>query len=232
MEEAQADFEKKYKRYQYTQQPRIVAANWNVDIFPKERGAKMKGYYILKNKSTKNVDSVILNMITDITINEFKFERGASLVLDDKENGFYIYKLSSALKPGDSIKLDINLEYFPKGFKNSDPGTAIVYNGTFFNSSFLPSLGYTEQAELGEDSARKKYGLGKKERMANVNDTIARRNTYISSDADWIDFECVLSTSADQIAIAPGYLQKEWEKDGRKYFHYKMDCKILNLGNV
>jgi len=229
MEEAQADFEKKYKRYQFTQQPRIVAANWNVDIFPKERGAKMKGYYILKNKSSKNVDSVILNMITDITINEFKFERGASLVLDDKENGFYIYKLSSALKPGDSIKLDINLEYFPKGFKNSDPGTAIVYNGTFFNSSFLPSLGYTEQAELGEDSARKKYGLGKKERMANVNDTIARRNTYISSDADWIDFECVLSTSADQIAIAPGYLQKEWQKDGRNYFHYKMDCKILNF---
>jgi ABC-2 type transport system permease protein len=229
MEEAQAEFEKKYKRYQFTQQPRIVAANWNVDIFPQERGAKMKGYYILKNKSSKNVDSVILNMITDVTINEFKFERGASLVLDDKENGFYIYKLSSTLKPGDSIKLDINLEYFPKGFKNSDPGTAIVYNGTFFNSSFLPSLGYVEQAELGEDSARKKYGLGKKERMASVNDTIARRNTYISSDADWIDFECTLSTSVDQIAIAPGYLQKEWEKDGRKYFHYKMDCKILNF---
>lgn len=228
-EESQAEFEKKYKHLSKTQQPRIVAANWNVDIFPYERGAKLKGYYILKNKSNRNVDSVILNMLQDVDIKEFKFERGATCVIDDKENGFYVYKLSSSLKPGDSIKLDIGLEYFPKGFKNSDPGTAIVYNGTFFNSMILPSLGYNDQVELSEEAARKKYGLGKKERMANVKDSLARMNTYISSDADWIDFECVVSTSADQIAIAPGYLQKEWEQDGRKYFHYKMDCKILNF---
>ncbi len=65
--------------------------------------------------------------------------------------------------------------------------------------------------------------------MANVSDSIARMNNYISNDADWINFECTLSTSKDQIAIAPGYLQKEWEQDGRKYYHYKMDCKILNF---
>ncbi|MBL7883992.1 MAG: ABC transporter permease [Bacteroidia bacterium] len=229
MEEMQAEFEKKYKRYSKTQQPRIVSANWNVDIFPKERGAVLNGFYILKNKSTKDVDSVILNMLPDVTIVGFNFEKKASLVLEDKVNGFYIYKLDQALKSGDSLKLDIALEYYPKGFKNSDAGTAIVYNGTFFNSSFLPSLGYSEQAELSEDAARKKYGLGKKERMANVNDSIARMNTYISSDADWIDFECVVSTSNDQIAIAPGYLQKQWEENGRTYFHYKMDCKILNF---
>lgn len=228
-EKAQAEFEKKYRKYLKTQQPRIVAANWNVDIFPQERGAKMKGYYILKNKSRKNVDSVILNMLSSITINSFAFQKGASAVLEDKENGFFIYKLSSPLKPGDSTRLDIDLEYFPKGFKNSDPGTAIVYNGTFFNSQLMPTIGYVTEGELTDAAARKKYGLGKKERMAKVNDTTARMNTYISNDADWIDFECTLSTSKDQIAIAPGYLLKEWEQEGRKYFHYKMDCKILNF---
>ena len=44
-----------------------------------------------------------------------------------------------------------------------------------------------------------------------------------------IDFEATVSTSEDQIAIAPGYLQKEWLENGRKYFHYKMDSKILNF---
>lgn len=228
-EKEQADFEKKYRHYLKTQQPRIVAANWNVDIFPQERGAKMKGYYILKNKSSRNVDSIILNTFSSITIKEFHFAKPATRVLNDEDNGFYIYKLTEPLKPGDSIKLNMDLEYFPKGFKNSDAGTAIVYNGTFFNSQFLPSLGYNPDGELSEDKARKKYGLPKKERMANVNDSIARMNTYISNDADWIDFECTLSTSPDQIAIAPGYLLKEWEQDGRKYFHYKMDCKILNF---
>jgi aminopeptidase N len=62
-----------------------------------------------------------------------------------------------------------------------------------------------------------------------VNDSAARMNNYISSDADWITFEATVSTSPDQIAIAPGYLQKEWQANGRHYFHYKMDSKILNF---
>jgi ABC-2 type transport system permease protein len=228
-EVAQANFEKKYKRYSKTTQPRIVSTNWNVNIFPEERSVKMDGYYILKNKTRKSIDSILLNLFTEINFNELKFDKPTSLVLDDKENGFQIYKLTTSLQPGDSIRLDMNLNYVPKGFKNKDAGTAIVYNGTFFNNQLLPSLGYPEGSELSEESARKKYGLGKKERMANVNDTLARMNTYISSDADWINFECTLSTSNDQIAVAPGYLLKEWKQDDRNYFHYKMDCKILNF---
>ena len=48
-------------------------------------------------------------------------------------------------------------------------------------------------------------------------------------DSDWIDFEATVSTAKEQIAIAPGYLQKQWIQDDRSYFHYKMDSKILNF---
>jgi aminopeptidase N len=41
------------------------------------------------------------------------------------------------------------------------------------------------------------------------------------------EFEIVLSTSADQIAVAPGVLQKEWRQEGRRYFHYKAEKPIL-----
>ena len=228
-EKSQADFEKKYKHFSKTQQPRIVSANWTADIFPEERGVKMTGYYILKNKSKRNVDSIIVNLNTEIHINEFKFERVATKVIDDKEKGFYVYKLSEPLKPGDSLKFNMSLEHFPKGFKSSSAGTAIVYNGSFFNSELLPSFGYNEQMELSESAARKKYDLPKKERMAKVTDSLARMNTYIGNDADWINFECTVSTSGDQTAIAPGYLIKQWTENGRNYFHYKMDCKILNF---
>ncbi|MES2395752.1 MAG: hypothetical protein V4549_07105, partial [Bacteroidota bacterium] len=151
-EEAQAEFEKKYKRYSKTPQPRIVTANWNVDIFPQERGVKMNGFYILKNKTNKAIDSIIINLFTEIHINELKFNKATTILLDDKENGFQIYKLATALLPGDSIKFEMNLDYFPKGFKNSDAGTSIVYNGTFFNNQLLPSLGYSEQSELGDEA--------------------------------------------------------------------------------
>ena len=53
--------------------------------------------------------------------------------------------------------------------------------------------------------------------------------TSVISDADHITFEAVVSTSADQTAIAPGKLQAQWEQDGRRYFRYRVDEPILNF---
>jgi aminopeptidase N len=39
----------------------------------------------------------------------------------------------------------------------------------------------------------------------------------------------VVSTSLDQIAIAPGNLEQEWIANGRRFFHYRMDKPILNF---
>lgn len=49
---------------------------------------------------------------------------------------------------------------------------------------------------------------------------------YLTGQSDWLDFETVVSTRADQIALAPGYLQRQWVEDGRRYFHYQMDAPI------
>ena len=37
----------------------------------------------------------------------------------------------------------------------------------------------------------------------------------------WITFEATVSTAGDQVAITPGTLEREWEEDGRRYFHYR-----------
>jgi len=65
--------------------------------------------------------------------------------------------------------------------------------------------------------------------MNPVSDTAARKNSYLTSDADWIRYEATVSTSADQIAVSPGYLQKEWKEGNRRYFQYKMDSPIWNF---
>jgi len=51
----------------------------------------------------------------------------------------------------------------------------------------------------------------------------------LTPDADWVTFEATLSTSADQTALTVGYLQDEWEEDGRRYFHYVMDEPTLHF---
>ena len=57
-------------------------------------------------------------------------------------------------------------------------------------------------------------------------------DNYIRQDSDFISFEATVSTSPDQIAIAPGYLEQEWTENGRRYFRYKMDQPILNFFSV
>ncbi len=225
----QADYEKKYKKYDGRPQPRIVASNLNVDIFPEERNFRFKGHFWLKNKTKVAIDSIHVNTNTEMDIKKLGFSRSYKNVFRDKKTGYYIYRLNQPLQPGDSLKLVMDLVHETKGFENSGSNTNIVYNGSFFNSSYLPSIGYNPEAEITDEATRKEYGLKPKERMASVYDTAAYGNTYLSHDSDWIDFEATVSTVPTQIAIAPGYLQKEWIANGRRYFHYKMDSKILNF---
>ena len=79
---------------------------------------------------------------------------------------------------------------------------------------FRPARAWLRAARrASEDSTRRKYGLAPKERMPTLDDQAARASNYSRVDADWIDFEATVSTSADQIALAPGYLQREWTEE-------------------
>lgn len=218
-------WEKKYKKYQKQAQPRITDIKVDLDLFPEERNFIARGTYVLKNKSSESIDSVFVNYNNYET--QISFSKAANLVSKDTIFNFNIYKLAKALAPGDSIQMSFEVKNKENNlFKNNSP---VINNGTFINNSSFPSIGYSENGELSDDDIRKKHGLKAKERMASPMDSIARKNNYISSDADWVTFETTVSTSGDQTAIAPGYLQKQWKKCGRNYFHYKMDQKMINF---
>lgn len=228
-EKEQVDFEKKYKACMKDPQPRIVSSSVEVDIFPNEQGAKVKGFYYLKNKHKVPISKIYIGMFEPKDIKEIKLQAQATKFIDDNDYGFYGYKLVKPMIPGDSIRMDFTLDHFSHGFSEEGSPTDIVENGTFFNSDALPYIGYNDNVEIADNSTRKKYSLAPKPRMASIDDTTAYGNTYISKDADWIRFEATVSTIPTQIAIAPGYLEKEWESNGRKYFKYKMDRPILNF---
>lgn len=47
--------------------------------------------------------------------------------------------------------------------------------------------------------------------------------------ADWVNVSSVISTSTDQIAVAPGSLIKEWTEENRRYFKYEVDQPSQNF---
>ena len=224
-EKQSVDFEKKYKKFEKYAQPRIVDVKVAMDLYPEKRNYKAVVDYVMVNKSEKAIDSLFLNYGKNFK--GIKFNRDYQLISNDTVMDFDIYRLNQPLNPGDSLKVQMVVENRSNTWlKDRSP---VIENGTFINNSIFPSFGYNDQIEIQDNDIRKKYNLPDRERMAEPNDPEARKNTYISNEADWITFETTVSTAGDQIAIAPGYLQKEWQKDGRNYFHYKMDQKMLNF---
>ena len=218
-------WEKTYKKYEDYKQPRVVAVNADVAIFPKKKTYKASAIFTMVNKTDTAIDSIFLNH--NSLESSFEFNKPNNLVLEDTVFHFDIYKFDKTLQPGDSLQLTIHLKSKENTmFQRKSP---VIENGTFINNSMFPTLGYAANGELRDDKTRKKYDLPPNNLRPHPSDSSALGDTYISKDSDWIDFEATVSTSEDQIAIAPGYLQKEWIEDGRKYFHYKMDSKILNF---
>ena len=225
-EQQRVDWEKTYKVYQDVAQPRIVSVKADINIFPKTRDFKASGEYVMVNKTNQAIDSIFLNH-NDYP-SSFEFDRANLLVSEDTLFNFDIYTLKRPLIPGDTMRLHISVKNEPNTLLRRN--SPVIENGTFINNfQIFPSLGYDGGNELTDDKTRKKYGLPPNTLKPHPSDSTALGNTYISKDSDWIDFEATVSTSEDQIAIAPGYLQKEWVEDGRRYFHYKMDSKILNF---
>jgi ABC-2 type transport system permease protein len=224
IEKEMVEWEKKYKKYEHKPQPRITDIKVDMDLFPKERNFVANGTYTLKNKTNVTIDTIYINHGEET---EVSFNVKTKLISKDTVFNFDIYRLEKSLASGDSIQMKFRVKNKPNSiFRDNSP---VEYNGTFINNSMFPSIGYSDQGELTDDDVRKKYGLKPRERMPKPTDSIARQNTYISNDADWVTFETTVSTSVDQTAIAPGYLTKKWTKDGRNYFHYKMDRKMLNF---
>lgn len=228
-EDRQADYEKKYRKYKDAPLPRITDVKVDVDLYPEERRMEARGHYLLKNKTDRPIDTLYLTLDPRVQVKTLLF-RDHERTLHDRGQGFSIYKLKQPLAPGEEMPFEFEVEAAQPGFPNDGADTSLVYNGTFFNNrQYFPSFGYNEGAQLVDRNDRRKHGLPPVLRMAKVNDLFARRNSYIANDSDWIHFEATVSTSPDQIALAPGYLQKEWTRGGRRYFHYKMDSPMLHF---
>ena len=228
-EKRQAEYEKKYKKYQGMAQPRIQDVRYSIDIVPETRNITMRGDQTIKNISSQPISEVHI-----VTAPDFDTEVnlcGATLATNDQPLHYRIYKLAQPMMPGESRPMKFTVKSHVHGIENEISHVDLVQNGTFFNNTIAPQIGYQEQGELNDKNDRKKYGLSEKDLMPALehNCDAHCRNTYLSNNSDWVNVDTVISTSPDQIAVAPGSLEKEWTENGRRYFHYKLDHLSLNF---
>jgi ABC-type transport system involved in multi-copper enzyme maturation permease subunit len=224
-----AEYEKRYKRYETLPQPRITDVALDVDIYPERRDLRIRGTYRLVNRSGRPIDQVHVDLLNTLLIRRMELGVPARRIIADKEKGYYAFRLARPLAPGDSTELRFEVAHDARGFADEPSFFPVVENGTFFNNMYLPGIGYNPEGELDDEGARERHGLAPRPRVRAIGDPVGRARNFVSRDADWIRFAATVSTSADQTALAPGRLERQWRQGDRRYYRYVMDVPMLNF---
>ncbi|MEB2186819.1 M1 family aminopeptidase [Xanthomonas campestris pv. campestris] len=227
----QARYERDYRKYKDLPQPRIIAIDNHVDLHPETQSVLIDATWTVRNTHSTPISEVHIGMqgrTGDRSLVQVDLG-GQTLTLHDIPAGYRIYRLHTPLQPGQERVFRFRVDQHPHGLTAEQAQTELVANGSFFNNTLLPWFGYNPRTEISDRNDRRKRGLGEPTRMPKLEDQAARANTYVSDDADWLDFASTVCTAPDQIALAPGYLQQEFQRDGRRCFRYVMDRPMLNF---
>jgi hypothetical protein len=218
----QANYERQFKKYENLLQPKVTAVDATINIYPEHRSFDGSVKLTLENKTSQPIPQI---HVTDQrqSVSNLKFDRPFHLVSSAPRNIYSIYALEQPLAPGETVTLTCNVAHQTHGFRDGNEPPEFAYNGTFFDSDYVPYVGYNTNIEVDDPRRRREEHLPDLEEMAHRGDPVhSVNNVFFRGESDWITYHTLVSTSADQIAIAPGYLQREWQADGRNYFEYSL----------
>ena len=217
----QAGYERDFKKYENAAQPKVTAVETKVDIDPARRSFTGTGTFTMQNKTTEPISRIYITD-TNQSVTDTQFDRPFHPVSASPRNMFSIYEFEKPLAPGETTVMTFHVGHMSRGFRDGNELAQFAYNGTFFDAGFFPTIGYDQGVELDDPRRRREEKLGDLEEMARRGDAVQSKNNLFAKMSDWITYHTVVSTTADQIAIAPGYLKKDWVANGRHYYEYDM----------
>ena len=202
-----AGYEKKYKQYAQISQPTVISVKTNVDLFPEEMRYHVEGRYRLKNKTNKPIDRILVNIHPEVSSSSVSVSNGKLLEYDKH---FYSrwFQFDRLLQPGEETDMNFTIDVQKSGFSIFNGENSIVSNGSYIElEKFIPQFGYMKNFELSNAAERSKRGLSEQETFT----PFVPEKTY---EYEFVWYESIVSTSADQIAITVGELQKNGRKTG------------------
>jgi hypothetical protein len=230
IEQLQADYEKKYLKFEKLPQPSVVDVKLKVDLFPGETRAEVAGRYILENQTKVPLSEIhVRNMDRQLDIKSVSLQ-GARQASYDEKFDYRVLKFDQPMMPGERRAFTFRTQRWQQGFRNSGHDTRLVRNGTFLaNYELAPVIGMDRRGLLQDRSKRRKYGLPAELRTAKLEDLSATNRNYIG---DWTTAEIIVSTSADQTPIAPGKKVSDVTKGDRRIAAFVSDAPILNFFSI
>jgi len=208
-------YEKQYGRYAALPQPKIVALDLDVALYPEERRAETRGRQVLRNVTAQPIEDIHLRVVGDELELVSATIAGARAVVVDTAFGYRILRLDRPMQPGEERVLEFATRLQLRGFRNEPTFTRLVENGTFLSEVHLmPLVGLFLAGTPQDPAVRRKHGLPPAPRVASVDDRSATART--TAGRGWATADITVSTSADQLPLAPGNQVSEVVRDGRR----------------
>jgi len=229
-EERAALTERQLRPYADIPQPKTTHISMQLDLYPDIQQETTKALVTLANKTSSTIDSLLVDgdgldfeVYYDGTKRPYTcplyFPRGRFSIFrpHQEASDYRWYRLDNPLNPGDTIQLEVRSTLAHKGFENSLFNANTLHN-LIFTGGNLPGLGYDKGDEIGRNDTRREHGLPKKD-----------PNELTHDNPNLITFDITVSTSSEQVALAPGHLEKEWTANNRHYYHYTQNNPGLYL---
>ncbi|MDO6596606.1 M1 family aminopeptidase [Oceanihabitans sp. 2_MG-2023] len=227
-------YEKELKQFEYIPQPKLIDVNLKLELYPSTRDYIVEGYYVLKNTNSTDIKSIHIQKLLEenVSLDSVSFDVEFTIDNQFKKFDYSVFNLNKALKTGDSVKMYFKQSFTTKGFESGTGNVNINKNGTFFNNTDLPTIGYNKKYELNDAVEREDYNLPIRANRVDITDLNELKNARSGSDSDGVYFEMIIGTSNNQTALVPGNLVKHWSENNRNYFHYKMKQPIINFYSI
>ena len=214
-----AAYEKKYKKFEELSELVIIDVNTKMDIYPEQNKYEVEVVYILENRTQKEIDQILVT--ERLPLDQLEIEGSESIVYDDYLMS-YMIEFNQPVLPGEQRFCKYSVVKKDDGFS---PQFSILKNGSYITQhQFKPTLGYRKSLEIKDNFERSKQGLEPIE-VESLSDEHLRNHQYHNMVP--IHFRTIVSTSKNQIAIAPGDLINQWTESDRSYFEYQSNEKIL-----
>ena len=228
----QADYEKDYIEFRDAPMPSIVGIDAAIDIYPANRRIEASAVLTLINRTADPISRFLVNIPQHTKDYEVDIPGGTLGDVNKKYNVAW-FEFSDPMQPQEERTGKLTVIRSHKGFKDRGEDATLVKNGTFIdNFTLFGSFGFNEGYRIRDQHERRKRDLEPMQRAYKLEDTSRYTESFFGKGVEFIDFSATVSTSADQFAIVPGYLQKEWQQDGRNYYRYEMDAPMINFFSV
>lgn len=213
-------------------QPRVVAIQAELDLYPGERRFECRGRFVLHNPHDTQVDRVLILAEPWLRVEEVVIPDATQQMQDPALNA-RAFRLDNPMPPGGELEMAFKTSWSPpRGFavhaeNDGIPQVApveVIGNGTsLLNLQIMPAVGYTDRVEHKPGWRRRKYGLNPEWEAPAGTD--ATSQAHATLHLDWVrHIDMTIRTAPDQTAYHPGRLVSTWtEADGRRAFRYVID---------